>query len=746
MDDFCPRQVVFYLPGNPSVKVTATEDNGTIVFKVDADGDADLRAFFFDVAPGRESGLNITSSEAMLTEWRTGNNSILDLDDGANLAGAVKQGFDVGLEWGTPGGKKDLINYEVSFTLSNTANDLTLDDIAFQRFGAKLDSVGAFSKGGTQSAKLVGEAPAAPDANADSYNFFEDGAADANSPSKNPNTLTLSVLANDTDADNVGDLTITGIHEGPAHGTVTIAADGKTLLYTPDLDWSGTDSFYYCVSDGNGGQDNALVTINVSAVADDPTIAWTVAQGSNINEMIITVTATQNDADGSEFIDSLSASVIGGLPPGSTVTPSGTNPPSQDGTLVQMFTVVTPPGTDVNFNLDFTAVAQEFSNGDTESATETQKIEIDFTHNEQTLTYQVVDQSIWSNGDAFVYDLHEFLGIDEGDSGGDSFDVLEVTVAGYEYDYSLKAGFQIDVHFEAGEIDATVPIDIDVDTTYNKTTDTIYIMSNTALGSGGSFVTQGPEGYFNLDFIFEYYAYFSAFSDIFPDINLGPYGGNANQNLIDLNSADPMYHFSLPGGVVDLGLEWPHISVTNDPGLLSGDGASNNFLELTLDVDALANYILGGALSWIDGDTSTEDNFEILDLDIVGGLNFLQEFAIALQGQTVNLILEDGTNMAMTIGSGLSITNASSHDSNGDGHVDMAFDFTPLLELSNKTELGGNLSVEFALIRNLDLGVTDVTLVDTSWPIVAGPIATVFNDTFDLDSTAIAAQTMTFQA
>ena len=42
--------------------------------------------------------------------------------------------------------------------------------------------------------------------------------------------------------------------------------------------------------------------------------------------------------------------------------------------------------------------------------------------------------------------------------------------------------------------------------------------------------------------------------------------------------------------------------------------------------------------------------------------------------------------------------------------------------------------------------MTDVTLIDESYPIVSGPIVTVFEDTFALDTAAIAAQTMTFMA
>ena len=103
--------------------------------------------------------------------------------------------------------------------------------------------------------------------------IFEDGAGGFGEPSHDPLGVTglIKVLANDTDAD--GDtLTITDTH-GVQHGTVQIVdgpdADflpGDAVFYTPNTDYSGPDSFLYCVSDGNGGQDNATVTLNVEAL------------------------------------------------------------------------------------------------------------------------------------------------------------------------------------------------------------------------------------------------------------------------------------------------------------------------------------------------------------------------------------------------------------------------------------------------------------------------------------------------
>ena len=45
----------------------------------------------------------------------------------------------------------------------------------------------------------------------------------------------------------------------PAHGTAVLQGDG-TVLYTPDANYNGGDSFTYAISDGNGGTDSATVS------------------------------------------------------------------------------------------------------------------------------------------------------------------------------------------------------------------------------------------------------------------------------------------------------------------------------------------------------------------------------------------------------------------------------------------------------------------------------------------------------
>jgi hypothetical protein len=83
----------------------------------------------------------------------------------------------------------------------------------------------------------------------------------------NPATaVVITVLANDTDAD--GDpLSVTEVTD-PANGAVVVNADG-TISYTPDLGFTGTDTFTYRASDGTATSNIATVSVTVGA-ADFP--------------------------------------------------------------------------------------------------------------------------------------------------------------------------------------------------------------------------------------------------------------------------------------------------------------------------------------------------------------------------------------------------------------------------------------------------------------------------------------------
>ena len=75
------------------------------------------------------------------------------------------------------------------------------------------------------------------------------------------------VLGNDTDVD--GNALRAVMVSGPAHGSLNLNADG-TFSYTPDANWTGTDSFTYKAIDGMLDGNVATVSIVVNPVNDAP--------------------------------------------------------------------------------------------------------------------------------------------------------------------------------------------------------------------------------------------------------------------------------------------------------------------------------------------------------------------------------------------------------------------------------------------------------------------------------------------
>jgi len=73
-------------------------------------------------------------------------------------------------------------------------------------------------------------------------------------------------VASDIDGDPVR----YALASGPAHGQVTIEADGS-YVYTPARNYNGSDSFSYRVSDGQGGSNVYTVGVTVNPVNDAPT-------------------------------------------------------------------------------------------------------------------------------------------------------------------------------------------------------------------------------------------------------------------------------------------------------------------------------------------------------------------------------------------------------------------------------------------------------------------------------------------
>jgi hypothetical protein len=775
----CERSITFLISAedSPDIQVKAVEKDGALQFIVTVlEGDGltgDLRGLFFDVNdPSKLAGLVVTEDGGDVTEYQTGN--VINLGNGANMSGAAAP-FDVGLEFGTAGIGKDDIQ-TASFTVSNAAGDLTLDDIAHTLFGARLTSVGEIDGIRNDSAKLTALAPAAPDARNDAYSLFEDGQSGLDDPSSVPEGAVFQVLANDTDAD--GDtLTVTDVF-GSLHGTLAIVdgddADllpGDAVLYTPDADYAGTDSFTYCISDNNGGTDFAEVAVAIAAVADLPVLEVEVLAGAAVNEVVLRVTATQADADSSEHIDRILAS---SLPAGVTLVPVEVDPSSEPDQVVQEYLLTLPIDTDTQFDLTFTALAEEASNADQQAASETVAIVYEYNSTTTPVEFGAVDQSIWSSGDEFVFVDDRFIGVNTGnfDRGLDAGPFFA------EVDGRIKLGLQSTLTFEGGQIDASADYDVTVETNYNKTTDQLLIDTG-ALLTGASFVTQGPEGSYTLDFVYDMLIDFAAGVDVdFGTIDIGieefdlggiheeanftavniPSGsapGSFNLLALDSASAEGSIEFPPPLNAFSVNYAWPHISTsgTLPPEPVPASGESENFLELELDLDTLVAQLLGLPGSPFEFEASPGPFFveiDLLDVDVTGGLNFLQQFELDLGSLGGVLTFEDGSHQAFAIGDSLLIGDASQKDAlgDGDGQVEFAFNLVPTALLSNETELGFNLGVDIDLFRveaGYDITIPVPVIDDPSFSdsVTLGPVGdfgevvpvadiTVFDATFAL--------------
>jgi cellulose biosynthesis protein BcsQ len=97
---------------------------------------------------------------------------------------------------------------------------------------------------------------------------------------------TIDVLANDTDVDNEL-ITISDVTQGRS-GSVRKNDDG-TLTYTPNANFSGTDSFTYTVTDKEGAKDTAVVKVEVGSANDPPVIT-----SKPVTEALVGVLYTYN--------------------------------------------------------------------------------------------------------------------------------------------------------------------------------------------------------------------------------------------------------------------------------------------------------------------------------------------------------------------------------------------------------------------------------------------------------------------
>src|SRR4051812_10764504 len=100
----------------------------------------------------------------------------------------------------------------------------------------------------------------------------------------------ITVLSNDNDPDPGQTLTISTTTQG-SHGVVGVISGGGAVTYRPDLNYSGSDSFTYTITDGRGGSATATVNVTVLSVNDAPSFT------KGANQTVLEDAATQTVAN-----------------------------------------------------------------------------------------------------------------------------------------------------------------------------------------------------------------------------------------------------------------------------------------------------------------------------------------------------------------------------------------------------------------------------------------------------------------
>ena len=137
--------------------------------------------------------------------------------------------------------------------------------------------------------------------------------ADSVTLSEDIDSVLLDVLSNDTDAD--GDALTIESFTNPSDGTARLM--GGALFYTPDENFSGSDSMTYTVTDPSGASATETVTLTITEENDAPVTTTDVLNVEENSADGITVNLLSNDYDREE--DDFSLTSIGAASNGTAV-------------------------------------------------------------------------------------------------------------------------------------------------------------------------------------------------------------------------------------------------------------------------------------------------------------------------------------------------------------------------------------------------------------------------------------------
>ncbi|HKP89932.1 MAG TPA: tandem-95 repeat protein [Thermoleophilaceae bacterium] len=199
-------------------------------------------------------------------------------------------------------------------------------------------------------------------------------------PTATPQTVTVAedgskpITLKGSDPD--GDSLTFSIVSGPSHGNLT--GSGKTRVYHPAPNFTGTDSFTFKVADGHGGTDTAKVTVNVGGSNDAPVVTTSsgdTAYSENAAGVAVDNGLTVADSDDANLEGATVRITTGFQPSGDKLEVADQNGIS--GTYNSGTGVLTLTGTSSKANYQAALRSVKFSStSDTPSASKTVTFEV----------------------------------------------------------------------------------------------------------------------------------------------------------------------------------------------------------------------------------------------------------------------------------------------------------------------------------------------------------------------------------
>lgn len=587
----------------------------------------------------------------------------------------------------------------------------------------------------------------------------------------------IDVLANDLDPDVQDSHQI--VSAQAASGAMVSIVDGQ-ISYQGNADYSGTDTITYTMTDGLA-QSTATATVEVAAVADAPTLTLETLSGGTPTETIIRVTANVSDTDGSEVLDRLEFSAIDADGNPVDLSAYGISPvfdPVTDGgTVSQDFVLSLPPNQSHNFDLTVTAVAQELSNGDEATASESLTFETTYSSVSVDPYFALSNASIWSPGGAYSASGNYVLSPELDEDGRATvgiFGPIDLTVAGvgltshFSADVSADVEMSLDLNnsfsVNGGSLDGGLQYHGDMESWYNSGTDVLTIQTTGWADPAASvFNASIPQlGFeqeltgFDLDvlmrFVFWGYIHFhTGFASPGLTIDYGALGAGVDidVNLDGYLSANPFsliefdgnqfsflngaYSTSFASFANDYVSAWatvPNFDVQSTG--FNGDTLTGfnwqNFANVTFDLDAIGALIAG-----YPNDPLTQD-FSVgvpgvsigaeataADYSLLNNLSYSQYQELDLGDLIGTIVFEDGAEYDFVFDEDFSVLNASQHDANGDGEIEYSLILDTNAELYTQSTIGLHMYDYFTAVYAYVFGGIDAGPISESIGVDLGP-------------------------